>query len=104
MFASFTSIVSSSVDSVPHAGHGGDDPGFAEPFAQSRDRDAHGVRKRVSVLVPRPLQQLFGADDTAVGRDEYLEHGELLPGERDVVVVAVDLAAERIEPQSCDLP
>src|SRR5207249_11691020 len=31
------------------------------------------------------------------------EHGELLPGERDVPAVAVDLAAERIQPQTCDL-
>ena len=91
------------VDAVPDAGHGGDDPGFAEPFAQSRDRDAHGVGERVCVLVPRSRQELFGADDTAFGGDEDLEHCELLPGQRDVAAVAVDLAAERIQPQTCDL-
>jgi len=45
-----------SVDAVPGAGHGGDDPGFAEAFAQSRDRDARGVGERVCVLIPRPFQ------------------------------------------------
>ena len=45
-------------------------------------------------------QQLLGADDTAFGGDEELEHGELLAGERHVAAVAVDLAAERIEPQA----
>ena len=53
--------------------------------------------------IPRPLQELFGADDTAFGRDEDFEHGELLAGERDVAAVAVDLAAERIQAQPCDL-
>ena len=91
------------VDAVADAGHGGDDPGFAEAFAQCRDGDAHGVGERVRVLVPRPLQQLFGADDTAFGGDEHLEHGELLAGQRDVAAVAVDLAAERIQPQAGDL-
>ena len=55
------------------------------------------------MLVPCPLQELFGTDDTAFGADEHLEHRELLPGECDVVAVAVDLAAERIETQTCDL-
>src|SRR5437762_7366054 len=91
------------VDAVASAGHGGDDPGFAEPFAQSRDRDAHGVGERVRVLVPRPCQELFGADDTASGSNEDLEHCELLPGQRDVAAVTVDLSAERIQPQTCDL-
>ena len=49
---------------------------------------------------PTPVQELFGADDTAFGGDEDFEHGELLAGERDVAAVAVDLAAERIEPQA----
>src|ERR1700737_4343649 len=71
-----------SVDAVAGAGHGGDDPGFAEAFAQRRDRDPHGVAERVCVLIPRPLQELFGADDTAFGSDQDFEHGELLPGER----------------------
>src|SRR5207253_1236677 len=31
------------------------------------------------------------------------EHCELLPGQRDVAAVAVDLSAERIQPQTCDL-
>ena len=91
------------VDAVADAGHGGDDPGFAEPFAQCRDRDAHGVGERVCVLIPRSRQELFGADDTAFGSDEDFEHCELLPGQRDVAAVAVDLSAERIQPQTCDL-
>src|SRR5262249_443848 len=49
------------VDAVADAGHGGDDLGFAEAFAQGRDCDAHGVRERVGVLIPSPLQQFFGA-------------------------------------------
>ena len=95
---------STGVDAVSGAGHGGDDPGFAEAFAQPRDGDAHGVGERVCVLIPRLLQELLGADDTAFGGDEDLEHGELLPGQRDVAAVAVDLSAERIQPQTCDLP
>src|SRR5919197_788128 len=90
-------------DAVPDAGDGGDDLWVAEPFAQCRDGDAHGVGERVRVLVPRPLQEFFGADHTAFGRDENLEHGELLAGERDVPAVAVDLAAERIQAQAGDL-
>lgn len=50
------------------------------------------------------MQQLLGADDPALGRDKDLEHGELLAGQRDVAAVAVDLAAERIQPQPGDLP
>jgi hypothetical protein len=92
------------VDAVADAGHGGDDPGFAEAFAQCRDRDPHGVGEGVGVLVPCPLQELLGADDTAFGSDEDFEHGELLPGQRDVLAVAVDLAAERVQTQTCDLP
>src|SRR5207248_7168285 len=91
------------VDAVPGSGHGGDDPGFAEAFAQSRDRDAHGVGERVCVLIPRPFQELFGTDDTAFGSDEDFEHRELLPGQRDVAAAAVDLSAERIQPQARDL-
>ena len=91
------------VDAVSDAGHGGDDPGLPEPFAQPRDGDAHRVCERVGVLVPRPREQLLGADDAAFGRDEHLEHRELLPCQRDVTAVAVDLAAERIKPQAGDL-
>src|SRR6185295_16228983 len=91
------------VDAVSDAGHGGDDPGLAEPFAQSRDRDAHRVGERVCVLIPGPCQELFGTHDTAFGSDEYLEHGELFPGERDVMAVAVDLPSERIQTQARDL-
>src|SRR4051812_45088872 len=98
--SSLTPAVWLRVDAVPDAGHGGDHPGFAEPLAQRRDGDADGVGERVGVLVPRPCQQLLGADDTAFGRDQHFEHGELLPGERDVAAVAVDLASERIEPQT----
>src|SRR3954447_8420071 len=92
----------SGVDAVPGAGHGGDDPRFAEAFAQCRDSDAHGVGERVGVLIPRSFQEFFGADDTAFGSDENFEHGELLPGQRDVAAVAVDLAAKRIQAQACD--
>ena len=92
------------IDAVPDAGHRGDQPGFAEPLAQGRDRDAHGVGERIGVLVPRPLQELLGADHTAFGGDENFEHGELLPGQRDVPAVPVDLAAERVQPQASDLP
>src|SRR4051812_37680644 len=91
------------VDAVPGAGHGGDDPGFAEAFAQCRDGDAHGVGERVRVLIPRPFQEFFGADHTAFGSDENFEHGELLAGERDVAAVAVNLAAEWIQTQTGDL-
>src|SRR5205807_623355 len=48
-------------------------------------------------------QEFFGADDAAFGGDEDFEHCELLPGQRDVAAVAVDLSAERIQPQTCDL-
>src|SRR3954470_1632016 len=72
------------VDAVPGAGHGGDDPGLAEAFAQCRDRDAHGVGERVRVLIPRAFQELLGAHHAAFGSDEDLEHGELLAGQRDV--------------------
>src|SRR6187397_596469 len=96
-------MVGASVDPVAGAGHGGDDPGLAEALAQSRDRDAHGVGERVRVLVPGPRQELFGADDTAFGGDEDLEHGELLPGQGDVAAVAVDLASERVQSQTGEL-
>src|SRR3954447_499765 len=92
-----------SVDAIPGAGHGGDDPGLAEPFAQSRDGDAHRVGERVRVLVPRLRQEILCTDHTALGRHEDFEHCELLPGQRDVAAVAVDLATERIQPQACDL-
>ncbi len=92
------------VNAVPEAGHGGDDPGFAEALAQGRDGDAYGVRERVCVLVPRTFQEFFRADDTTFGGDEHFEHGELLPSERDVAAAAVDLAAERIQTQTSDLP
>src|SRR5207342_516314 len=85
------------------ARHGGDDPGFAEAFAQCGDGDARGVGERVCVLVPCPFQELFGTDDAAFGRDEDFEHRELLPGQRDVAAVTVDLSAERIQTQTCDL-
>src|SRR3984893_15475399 len=93
----------SRVDAVPDARHGRDDPGFAEAFAQRRDRYAYGVGERVCVLIPRPFQQLLSADDTTFGSDEHFEHGELLPRERDVAALAVDLAAERIQTEACDL-
>src|SRR6202008_3818568 len=100
---SFTLRVWLRIDAVADAGHGGDDPGLAEAFAQCRDRDAHGVGERVCVLIPRPFQQLFGAEDTAFGSDEHFEHRELLAGERHVPAIAVNLSAEGIETQTCEL-
>src|SRR6266581_8591158 len=92
-----------SVDAVPDAGHGGDDPGFAEPFAQCRDRDARGVGVGVGVLVPCSREEVFGADDAAFSGDEDFEHCELLPGQRDVAAVAIDLAAEGIQSEAGEL-
>src|SRR6476646_2716423 len=86
-----SSLAHRCVDPVADAGHRGDEPWFAESLAQGRDGDADGIGERVGVLVPSPLEQLFGADDAASGGDENLEHGELLPGERDVAPVAEDL-------------
>src|SRR4051794_11838703 len=103
MLSSLGTGVWLSVDAVADAGHRGDDPGFAEAFAQSRDRDAHGAGERVCVLIPCSLQELFGGDDPAFGSHEDFEHCELLPGQCDVAAVAVDLAAERIQPQTRDL-
>src|SRR4051812_15586753 len=91
------------VDAVADARDGGDHPGLAEPLAQRRDGDAYGVGERVGVRVPRPLEQLLGADHPTVGGDQHLEHRELLAGEGDVPPVAVDLAAERVEPHTRDL-
>jgi hypothetical protein len=91
------------VDAIADARLRGDDPRRAEPFAQGGDGDADGVGEGVGVLVPGALQQLFGADDPALGGDEDFEHGELLAGERDVAPVAEDLAAEGIQPQARDL-
>src|SRR3978361_265762 len=84
------------VDAIADAGNGRDDPGFAEAFAECRDRDTHCVGERGGVLVPRALEQVLRADDTALGGDEDFEHRELFSGERDVAVAAVDLAAEGI--------
>ncbi len=49
------------------------------------------------------FQELFGADDTAFGRDEDSEHRELLARQCDVAPVAVDLAPERIQSHTGDL-
>ena len=40
----------------------------------------------------------LGADDATSRLDEDFEHRELLTGQRDIAAVAVDLAAERIQP------
>src|SRR5690349_24387245 len=98
MDVSLAFAVGCRVDAVAGAGHGGDDPWLPEPLSQAGDGDANGVRERVRVLVPGTLEQVLGADDTALGRDEDLEHRELLAGQRDVAPVAVDLTAKRIEP------
>src|SRR5580704_15911628 len=51
------------------------------PQAQDSDRD--GVGERVGVLVPDLLEELLGRHYRAVGRDEHLEHTELLAGQGD---------------------
>src|SRR4051794_20735295 len=86
------------VDAVADARNRGDDPGLAQPLAQRRDGDAYGVGERVGVLVPGPLEQFLSTDHATLGSDQDLEHGKLLAGERDVAAVAVDLAAERVQP------
>ena len=48
--------VQAGVDSVTDARHRGDEPWFAESFAQGGDGDADGVGEGVGVLVPGPLQ------------------------------------------------
>ena len=65
---------------------------------------AHGVGEGICVSRPMLALELFGADDAAFGCDEDFEHGELLPGERDLAAVAVDISSERIQTQTCDLP
>src|ERR671935_251129 len=97
------STLSSRIDAVADAGDRRDDPGFAEALAQRRHGDADGVGERIRVLVPRSREQGFGADDAAFGLHEDFEHGELLAGQRDIATVAVDLAAERVQPQAGDL-
>src|SRR5829696_6143903 len=85
------------VDAVADPGHRRDQPRLAEALAEPRHRDPDGVGERVCVLVPRPRQELLGTHDSAFGPDQYLQHGELLPGQRNVTVVAVDLATERVQ-------
>ncbi len=50
------------------------------------------------------VQQRLCADDTTLCGHEDLEHGELLARQRDVVPVAVNLAAEGVQTQAGDLP
>src|SRR5437763_16181453 len=86
------------VDAVAGAGDSRDDPRLAEPFAQTRDGDTHRVGERVRVLVPRPRPELLCANDPTSSGDEHFEHCVLLPGQRDVTAVTVDLAAARVQP------
>jgi hypothetical protein len=44
--------------------------------------------------VPGRVQKFFGTHDTAFGSDEDLEHGELFPGEGDVMPSPVNLPSE----------
>src|SRR4051794_3574498 len=99
----FLSVVRGSFDVVADAGHGRDEPWFAESLAQGGDGDAHRVGERICVLVPRLFEELLSTDDAPLGRDEDLQHGELLAGERDVAIVPVDLAAEGVQPETGDL-
>src|SRR3954468_18867947 len=92
------------VDAVSRPGDRRDDPRFAEPFAKCRHSDPHCVGEGVRVLIPRPFEEFFGTDDAALGTHQDFEDGELLSGEGDVAAVPVDLAAERVQPQTADLP
>jgi hypothetical protein len=49
------------------------------------------------VLIPHPLEQLLGRDGGPVGGHQRLEHGELLAGQLDLLSVAGQLPASRIE-------
>jgi hypothetical protein len=101
--AALSTVVRLRVDAVADAGHGGDDRWIAEALAECRDGDAYGVGERICVVIPCPLQEVLRADDAAFGSDEDFEYGELLSRQRDVPIVAVDLPAERIQPQARDL-
>jgi hypothetical protein len=98
MVSSLVLLVLFGANAVPDTGNSGDDPGCAETLTQRRDGNADCVGERVCVLIPGALQEFLGADDTAFGRDENLKHGELLASKGDIASVAVDLAAEWIEP------
>ena len=91
------------LDPVADARHGLDHPRLAEALAQRRDGDAYGVGERIGVLIPRALEQVFGAHDSAAGGHEHIEHRELLARESDVAPVAVHLTTKAVEPDAGDL-
>jgi hypothetical protein len=64
-------------DSVPDAGRGGDDLGWAEFASEPPDGDFHGVGERVRVLVPGLSEQALGAHRSRRRRDQGFEDGEL---------------------------
>jgi hypothetical protein len=71
----------------------------AEFLAQGLQRGAHGGGERVGVFVPHPVEQVFRADQLAVGAHQFGEHAELLAVERDGAVAAADLVASDVEVQ-----
>src|SRR5215472_12949006 len=68
-------------DLVPGAGEGFDDGGVAEFLAQFHDGDADGVGEGVCVGVPDAFEEVFGADDVAVGGEEGVQDAEFLVGQ-----------------------
>jgi hypothetical protein len=49
------------------------------------------------MVVPHPVEQVFGADEFSVGAHEFGEHAELLMPERDRPECAVDLVSADVE-------
>ena len=85
------------------ARHGGDDQG-----SPSRLRSPETVMRTALVNGSAFSSHACARSSSArrraaFGGDEDFEHCELLPGQRDVAAVAVDLSAERIQTQASDL-
>ena len=74
-----------------------DDGRLAELTPQAQHGHSHGVGPGVRVLVPHALHELFVRDDTAAGRHQRLQHGELLRGQLDRASGARHRAPGRIE-------
>ncbi len=51
------------------------------------------------MFVPHSFQQLLGADDPAVGGEQFLEDAELLPGQRHRLPPAADPAPDPVDGQ-----
>jgi len=65
-------------DAIADAWGGGDDRRVAELAPQAADGDRDGVGERVGVLVPRLLEQAFGAEVGGAGAQQRLQNCELL--------------------------